>query len=297
MNLNSIVLEQDGIFGVQSILQVVSVENTLEFSEKIQRSLGASDNLEVLVNVLLELSLNRRDINLEVNEISIESVTGRIKKLVVLLSELLNKLVEVIKNWLDSFQVVFLKNFELLDGSEQLNQLADSSAEKIKSSEDLVWREIELLSFWHVHESLFSELILLKVSLVKLDAALKDFNELITWIFVVIPEDVITGWSTFLSSLTILDSSGVEDGELAVGDHMVGDLGKKAGHSLVGVVVSGDGVDHLDAVHQSWESLLDGLWSSFVKRFDEFFECLEVLHVVLGLVQSFGNSELDGSPS
>jgi hypothetical protein len=198
---------------------------------------------------LLELSLNRRDINLEVNEISIESVTGRIKKLVVLLSELLNKLVEVIKNWLNSFQVVFFKNFKLLDGSEQLNQLADSSAEKIKSSEDLVWREIELLSFWHVHESLFCELVLLKVSLVKLDAALKDFNELITWIFVVIPKDVITCWSTFLSSFTILDSSEVEDGELAVSDHLVGDLGEESSHSFVGVVVSGDSVDHFDTVH------------------------------------------------
>jgi hypothetical protein len=115
------------------------VENTLEFSEEIQRSLDVSDNLEVLVNVLLELSLNRRNINFEVNEISVESVTSRIKKLMVLLSELLDKLVEVIKNWLDSFQVVFLKNLELLDGSEQLNQLADSSTEKIKSSEDLIW--------------------------------------------------------------------------------------------------------------------------------------------------------------
>jgi hypothetical protein len=115
------------------------VENTLEFSEEIQRSLNVSDNLEVLVNVLLELSLNRRNINFEVNEISVESVTSRIKKLMVLLSELLDKLVEVIKNWLDSFQVVFLKNLELLDSSEQLNQLADSSAEKIKSSEDLIW--------------------------------------------------------------------------------------------------------------------------------------------------------------
>ena len=50
-----------------------------------------------------------------------------------------NKLVEVIKNWLDTFKVVFLKSSELLDGSEQLNKFAHSSAEEIKSSEDLVW--------------------------------------------------------------------------------------------------------------------------------------------------------------
>ena len=50
-----------------------------------------------------------------------------------------NKLVEVIKNWLDAFQVVLLKSSELLDSSEQLDQFAHSSAEEVKSSEDLVW--------------------------------------------------------------------------------------------------------------------------------------------------------------
>ena len=57
----------------------------------------------------------------------------------VLLLEKVNKLLEVIKNWLDTFKVVFLKSSELLDGSEQLNELAHSSAEEIESSEDLVW--------------------------------------------------------------------------------------------------------------------------------------------------------------
>ena len=76
VNFDTIVLEQDRVFGVQSILQVISVKDTLEFSKEVQGSLDVSDNLEVLVNVLLELSLNRRNINLEVNEISIESVTG-----------------------------------------------------------------------------------------------------------------------------------------------------------------------------------------------------------------------------
>ena len=84
----------------------------------------------------------------------------------VLLFELSNELVKVIKNWLDVLQVVLLKCFELLDSSEHLNKLAHSSAEEIESSEDLVWREVELLSLWHVHESFFGELILLEVSLV-----------------------------------------------------------------------------------------------------------------------------------
>jgi len=139
VNLNTIVLEQNGIFGVQSILQVISVEDTLEFSKEVQRSLNVSDNLKVLVDILLELSFNGRNINFEVNEISVKSVACRIKKLVVLLLKHGDKLVEVIKNWLDALQVVFLKSSELLDGSEQLNKFAHSSAEEVKSSEDLVW--------------------------------------------------------------------------------------------------------------------------------------------------------------
>ena len=74
MNFDTIVLEQDGVFGVQSILQVISVEDTLEFSKEVQGSLDVSDNLEVFINILLKLSLNRGNINFEVNEISIESV-------------------------------------------------------------------------------------------------------------------------------------------------------------------------------------------------------------------------------
>ena len=139
MNLNTVVLEQDGVFGVQSILQVVSMENTLEFSQEVQRSLDVSDNLEVLVNVLLELGFNGRNINLEVDEISVESVACRVKKLVVLFLKHGHELVEVLKDWLDAFQVVLLESSELLDGSEQLNQFAHSSAEEVESSEDLVW--------------------------------------------------------------------------------------------------------------------------------------------------------------
>ena len=57
----------------------------------------------------------------------------------VLLLEKVNKLLEVIKNWLDTFKVVFLKSSELLDGSEQFDELAHSSAEEIESTEDLIW--------------------------------------------------------------------------------------------------------------------------------------------------------------
>ena len=50
------------------------MEDTLEFSKEIQGCLDVSDNLKVFVNILLKLSLNRGNINFEVNEVSIESV-------------------------------------------------------------------------------------------------------------------------------------------------------------------------------------------------------------------------------
>ena len=59
MNFNTVVLEQDGVLGVQTVLQVISVEDTLEFSKEVQRSLDVGDNFKVLVDVLLELGFNR----------------------------------------------------------------------------------------------------------------------------------------------------------------------------------------------------------------------------------------------
>lgn len=59
VNFNTVVLEQDGVLGVQTVLQVISVEDTLEFSKEVQRSLDVGDNFKVLVDVLLKLSFNR----------------------------------------------------------------------------------------------------------------------------------------------------------------------------------------------------------------------------------------------
>jgi hypothetical protein len=87
--------------------------------------------------------------------------------------------IESLENWLDSFEVVVLKSLELLNGGEKVNQLGDSSAEKIKFTENLIWGELELLAFWHVHESLLGELVLLKVSSIEVNAALKHWDELI----------------------------------------------------------------------------------------------------------------------
>ena len=72
-----------------------------------------------------------------------------------------------------------------------------------------------------------------------------------------VPKNIIILWLTLFTGLTSSDSSEVENIELTVVDHLVGDLDKEASHSLVGVVVSGNGVDHFDTVHQSWEGLFD----------------------------------------
>ena len=112
------------------------------------------------------------------------------------------------------------------------------------------------------------------------------------------PELSVIGDDTsFLSSGWCLGSSEVKDCSLAVLDHFIGDLGKESGHSLVGVVVSCDSVDHLDTVHQGWKSLFDGFWVTFIEWLNELLKSLQVLDVILGFIQSFGNSKLNCSPS
>ena len=203
--------------------------------------------------------------------------------------------IELLEDWVDSFEVVVLESLELLDSSKQVNQLGDSSAEEIELSEDLVWGELKLLALRHVHESLLGELVLLQVSSVEIDARLKHWNKLFWRVEFVIPKDVITLWALLLA-VTVSDSDEVQNVVLAVVDHLVRDLHEETGHSLVGVVVSGDGVDHLDTVHQSWKGVLDSLWVSVVEWLDEFLESLKILDVIFGLVESFGDSKLNGSP-
>ena len=52
-------MEQDVVLGVETIAEVISVEDRFELSKKLKRVLNAGDDLEVLVNVVLKLSLNR----------------------------------------------------------------------------------------------------------------------------------------------------------------------------------------------------------------------------------------------
>jgi len=139
LDIISVVLEQDGVLGVKSILQVVSVEDRLEFSQELEGVRDAGDNIKVLVNVDLELSLDGRNTNVELNEISIEEIVAVVQESVVLSLELLDAFVELTHDWLNIFKVVLLKGLELLDGSKKINELGDSSAEEVELTEDLVW--------------------------------------------------------------------------------------------------------------------------------------------------------------
>lgn len=78
----------------------------------------------------------------------------------------------------------------------------------------------------------------------------------------VVNEVDLLGW--WLAILDFSDSLIVENVVFAVVDHLVGDLDEETSHGVVGVVVSGDGVDHLDGVHQGRQGVLDCLRCAFV---------------------------------
>jgi hypothetical protein len=126
---------------------------------------------------------------------------------------------------------------------------------------------------------------------------LEHWDELIWGILLVVPKSLTVGLLlALLGDFISSQLSEIEDHVLASEDHLIGDLDEEVGHSLVGVVVPGDGVDHLDGVHESWKCLLDGVRVSVVEWINELLKSLEVLNVILGLVECFSDSELNASP-
>jgi hypothetical protein len=57
-DLFSIVMEQDGVLGVEAISEVFSMEDRFELSQELQGVLDAGDNFKVSINVVLEISLD-----------------------------------------------------------------------------------------------------------------------------------------------------------------------------------------------------------------------------------------------
>jgi hypothetical protein len=58
MDLKSIVVEENGVLGGQRVLEIVSLKDSVKLSEQFERIFDGSDDLEVLINVLLKLSLD-----------------------------------------------------------------------------------------------------------------------------------------------------------------------------------------------------------------------------------------------
>jgi hypothetical protein len=112
----------------------------------------------------------------------------------------------------------------------------------------------------------------------------------------VIPKSIIWWLLALLGDLTQASVSVAQDVLSAVLDHLVSDLDKETSHTLVGVVISGDSMNHLDTIHESWKGLLDGLWCSIIKGLNELLKGLEILDVIFSFVESFSNSELNASP-
>lgn len=111
-----------------------------------------------------------------------------------------------------------------------------------------------------------------------------------------IPEGIICWQIASLWLQAFADQAKVQDIGSAVLDHLISDLDEKTSHALIGIVVPSNGVDHLDAVHECWQSLFDRLWSSIVKWLDELLKSLKILDIVLSLVESLSNSQLNASP-
>jgi hypothetical protein len=167
------------------------VENALKFAEEQERVRNIGNVREVLVDVFLEEGFNVRNINVELNEVSVELVVSVLKKLVILSLKFVDESLEDVQDGLDVLKVVFLKSFELLDSAEKLNKLCNSTLEKVEASENLSRGEIELLGLRHVLESLLSELVLADVGLVESKALLEDFNELFMGNVLVFPKDAV----------------------------------------------------------------------------------------------------------
>jgi hypothetical protein len=200
LNLVSVLLEEQVVFGLEAILERRSVEDALELAEETERVNNVGNVGEVLVDVVLEEGLNVRDVDVKFDEITVEAVVTVFEETMVLRLELLDVSSEDIKDGLDVLKVVLLEGLELLDSAEQVNELGDTSAEKVEASKDLSRREVELFGLGHVFEALLGELVLGQVSLVETEALLHYFDKLVMGDQVLFPKDGVVHGTTFLFS-------------------------------------------------------------------------------------------------
>jgi len=58
VNLQAIVVEKNGILGVNGVAKVTTLEDSLKLSKELQRVFDGCDNFKVLIDVLLQFSLH-----------------------------------------------------------------------------------------------------------------------------------------------------------------------------------------------------------------------------------------------
>jgi hypothetical protein len=203
-DLVRVVVEQQGVLLLKVVAEVVTLQDTVELAQELERILDVGDVLEVRVDVVLQLSLNSGDIGLELDEITVECVVVELKELVVLLLEASDGRVEGLGDRGNVLQVVLLEGLELLDGAEELHELANTAAEQIELAEDLGRVEVELLALGELLEAGLGELVLLDVSIMEVNAGLQHNDELIWRVVVVVPETRVIDGLGLLASLDLL---------------------------------------------------------------------------------------------
>ena len=87
VNLKTIVVEENCVLRIYTVAEIIALKNSLELTKKLQGVFNGSNNLEVLIDVLLQLSLNSRHFDVEFDKVTIEGVVMEVEKLVVLLLE------------------------------------------------------------------------------------------------------------------------------------------------------------------------------------------------------------------
>jgi hypothetical protein len=202
---------------------------------------------------------------------------------------------------------VLLESLELLDGAKEFHKFANTATEQVELAKDLSWVEVKLLGLGELFKARLCELVLLDVGIMQVNAGLQDNDEFIWRVVVMVPQARVVNGSRLLASGNCLgkradgrhaeaDATEVNNVILAVVDHLVGDLHEEASHALVGVVVTRNGVDHLDGVHESGKGFLDRLRVAFVEGLNELFESLQILNVVLSFIEGLSHAKLNSAP-
>jgi hypothetical protein len=122
--------------------------------------------LEVGVDKVLEIVVEKGDFDIELNEFSVKLVVLVVQQIVSLSSELGDQDVESVGNVSDTFEAVLLQGVELLNGGEDVNELLDSSAEQIKLAKDGGRVEVELLFLQQVVDLALDHVVFLLVGVV-----------------------------------------------------------------------------------------------------------------------------------